>query len=85
MSRPGSSVTFDNQGRVVIVTGGGQGIGLAIVNEFCSSGATVIVAEISTQLESNLPSNAAFRLCNTSKVEDCERVVEETVREYGGL
>ena len=40
MSRPVSTVQYSNKGRVVIVTGGGQGIGLAVCKRFRDSGAT---------------------------------------------
>lgn len=85
MTRPSSKIQYDNRERVVIVTGGGQGIGLAICSGFTTSGATVVVADVNATLAGNLPSNAHFKLCDTSKKEDCERVVAETVAEFGGL
>jgi NAD(P)-dependent dehydrogenase (short-subunit alcohol dehydrogenase family) len=85
MPRPTSIVSYNNKGRVVIVTGGGQGIGLAICKAFCESGATVVAAEVNAESKHRLPTNAVFQQCDTSRVEDCERVVVETVAEFGGL
>lgn len=85
MTRPKSSVQYNNEGRVVIVTGGGQGIGLAICERFANSNATVVVADINESLAANLPSTAHFKQCDTSQKADCERVVSETIAEFGGL
>lgn len=83
--RPDSSVQFDNRDRVIIVTGGGQGIGLAIAKEFSNSNATVVVADVNKSLATKLPSGVCFKLCDTADRGNCERVVTETVDEFGGL
>jgi NAD(P)-dependent dehydrogenase (short-subunit alcohol dehydrogenase family) len=85
MSRPIGIVQYKNQGRVIIVTGGGQGIGLAICNGFHDSGAQVVVADVNADLASSLPSGVSFKHCDTSRKEDCEQVVTETTVEFGGL
>ena len=85
MPRPSSSIQYNNQDRVVIVTGGGQGIGLAICLGFARSNATVVVADINEELVANLPETAHFKQCDTSRQQDCERVVSETIREFGGI
>lgn len=85
MSRPKSAVQYINKDRVVVVTGGGQGIGLAICRGFTTSGATVVVADINEELASNLPPEAVFMKCDTSQKEDCQRVVSETITRFGGL
>jgi len=41
------NVTYDYQGRIVLVTGGGSGIGLASSRAFAVAGALVIVADLS--------------------------------------
>jgi len=85
MSRPPSSVQFDNADRVAIVTGGGQGIGLAICGAFHESKSTVIAADIDPNTSANLPFGVHFKQCDTSCKEDCHRVVTETIAEFGGL
>lgn len=85
MSRPIGIVQYKNQGRVIIVTGGGQGIGFAISNLFHASGAQVVVADVNTDLAPSLPSGVSFKHCDTSKQEHCERVVVDSIAEFGGL
>ena len=85
MSRPKSAVQYINNDRVVVVTGGGQGIGLAICRAFTTSGAIVVVADINEELANNLPAEAVFMKCDTSQKEDCQRVVSETITRFGGL
>ena len=49
----------DLDGKAILVTGGGQGLGAAICSELASAGATVYVAEISDRAE-----HVAASLCN---------------------
>ena len=84
MARPQGSVTFQNRGRVVVVTGGGQGIGRAIARGFASSQATVVVADINPDLACQV-AECDFQQCDTSSSADCQRVVEYAIREHGGL
>ena len=84
MSRPSSTVEFGNQDRVVIVTGGGQGIGLAITNAFAVSHATVVVADVNSDLADNL-TQVDFQQCDTSSQADCQRVIEHTIKKHGGI
>ncbi|HET9670290.1 MAG TPA: SDR family oxidoreductase [Casimicrobiaceae bacterium] len=49
----------DLEGKVILVTGGGQGLGAAICTELASAGATVYVAELSDRAE-----QVAASLCN---------------------
>lgn len=57
---------YDFSGRVVLVTGGAQGIGLAIVRAFAYSGASIAVIDI----QENKAKEIAHTLCNEgAKVE----------------
>ena len=82
-ARPSATVVYENSGRVVLVTGGAQGIGAAICDEFAASGATVVCVDI--QGVSNLPDGVEFRAGDTSSESDCQRIVAEVVQDLGGL
>ena len=84
-SRPQGTVQYENQGRIVLVTGGCSGIGHAICEGFVSSGATVVCADVADELAKQLPPGVAFRHVDTSMEEQCRGVVEWTVESFGGL
>ena len=83
--RTAGRVSFDNTGRVVIVTGGCSGIGRAICEGFAASGATVVCADVDTTGGQHLPQGIDFQPCDTSRREDCASVVSRTVERFGGL
>lgn len=82
--RPAGGVKYDNTGRVVLVTGGAQGIGQAICRAFAESGAQVVCADI-LERSSDVPVNVHFKKVDTSSEDDCRAVVEWTVSTLGGL
>ncbi len=84
-SRPQGTVKYENQGRIVLVTGGCSGIGRAICEGFAWSGATVVCADVADELAKQLPPGVAFRHVDTSVEEQCRGVVEWTVESLGGL
>jgi NAD(P)-dependent dehydrogenase (short-subunit alcohol dehydrogenase family) len=83
-ARPGGRVRYDNTGRVVLVTGGAQGIGLAVCNAFAASGAQVVCADVLDRTD-QLPAGVHFKRTDTSQEADCQAVVEWTQQTLGGL
>ncbi|MFN7735711.1 MAG: SDR family NAD(P)-dependent oxidoreductase [Pirellula sp.] len=83
--RPLGSVQYDHSGRVVLVTGGCNGIGRAICDGFANSGATVVCADIESKLAAGLPPGVHFRKTDVAVEAECKSVVDWTVSEFGGL
>ncbi|WP_152399101.1 SDR family NAD(P)-dependent oxidoreductase [Paenibacillus cellulositrophicus] len=81
------------KGKVVLVTGGSQGIGLESAVTFAAEGAKVaICARNEKQLEAaaaRIKSYGGAEVCtfqvDVTKPEDCEKVVADVVRHYGRL
>ncbi len=84
-ARPVGSVKYENNGRIVLVTGGCNGIGRAICEGFATSGATVVCADVADDLADELPVGVVFRHVDTSLEDDCREVVQWTVENLGGL
>lgn len=83
--RPVGKVQYDNRGRVVLVTGGAQGIGLAICRAYAASGAQVVCADVAAEHAGQLPAGVSFRQTDTGSEEACRAVVEWTIEDLGGL
>ncbi len=72
--------------KVVIITGGAQGIGLAYARAFASAGAKVVIADlvdsqsVVSELQSVNPSVAGFQLdvTNTAETQACANFASET-------
>lgn len=76
---------YRNDGRVVIVTGGCNGIGRAIADCFVASGAIVVVADIDTQLSKALPQEIHFRQVDVSSEDQCGALVAWVNSTFGGI
>jgi NAD(P)-dependent dehydrogenase (short-subunit alcohol dehydrogenase family) len=76
-------------GKVAIVTGGGSGIGRAVVEKFVQEGARVSVLEKMpervAELQSQLGSSGLAIQGDVTSMDDNERAVAETVRAFGQL
>jgi 3-oxoacyl-[acyl-carrier protein] reductase len=74
-------------GKVVIVTGGASGIGLACARALAGEGARVVVADLDEQAAARAAEELAGHAvaADVSKPEHARRVVEEAVSRCGGL
>jgi L-fucose dehydrogenase len=79
---------FELKDKVVLVTGGGKGIGAAIVRSLHAEGAIPVIvdrdADAGKQLYSKLAGSKLI-VAELDSAENCRRVVEETVSECGRL
>jgi NAD(P)-dependent dehydrogenase (short-subunit alcohol dehydrogenase family) len=80
------------EGKVVIVTGGGSGIGRASALCFADEGAKVVVGDVSVQggeetvrMISASGGDALFVKCDVSVIADAKEMVQKTVEWYGKL
>ncbi|TAM99241.1 MAG: glucose 1-dehydrogenase [Chitinophagaceae bacterium] len=80
------------ENKVAIVTGSGSGIGRAIALLYAAEGARVVVSDIDEKAGNDAVSEikqnggeAVFVKADTSNPEDGKRLVDETVKTFGGL
>lgn len=78
--------------RVVLVTGGVNGIGLATVKKFLSKGDKVVIASLyfgqstdETVEELKKEGEVLFVPCNVAKLEDCQNVVKAAMEHFGRI
>ena len=83
--RPKGSVTHDNTGRVVLVSGGANGIGRSICDSFAASGATVVCLDVDEISATDLPAGINFVRGDTSVESACQNAVSFCIEQHGGL
>jgi len=83
------------ENKVVVVTGGAAGIGLAVVKGFVEVGAKVMIADFAEEVgvqaveEANQAGNgeaeAAFAKCDVTSKADVDELIEKTVERWGSI
>jgi len=82
---------FSLKGKVAIVTGGCIGLGAQMSFGLAEAGANVVVAarkvercvELCKEIEAKTGVRALPVACDTSKAEDCQNLIDTTVKEFG--
>ncbi|MGE0348932.1 SDR family NAD(P)-dependent oxidoreductase [Hydrogenophaga sp.] len=82
-----SSVHFGHQGRVVIVTGGAQGIGEACARRFAQEDAKVVIADVADApgLALARAIGAGYMHCDVGDKTDVDALVAHTLEEHGRI
>ena len=77
------------EGKVAVVTGGAQGIGLACAEALHAGGAAVMLADVDAATgeaaAEGLGARAAFARTDARSMRDMERLAEATVTAFGGI
>ena len=79
--------------KVIVVTGGAAGIGLAVVKGFVEVGAKVMIADFSEEagiraveeVSASGPGEADFYKCDVSSKQNVDALIDKTVEKWGGV
>ena len=87
MSSDSSPVSFGLKGRVVIVTGGAQGIGEACARRFTAEGALVVIADVADQTGHLLAAELGARYvhCDVGDAAQVADLVAQTLDAHGSV
>ena len=83
--------SFDFTGSVVLVTGGANGIGRAICQQFARAGANVLCIDVNMAAgeelasQDNSPGTIIFHHGDVGKAADCRAAIDAAVLHWGGL
>ena len=84
---------FDLTGKTAVVTGGSIGLGAQMATALAEAGANLVIAarkvercvELASELEKDNGIRAIGVACDVSKADDCQNLVDTTVKEFGTL
>ena len=84
---------FDISGKIALVTGGSKGLGLQAAQDLAQGGANLALVsrhidecrESAAKVASQFGVKAMALSADIRQPADCKRIVEETVKQYGGL
>lgn len=78
---------MDLKNKIVIITGGANGIGLAMANKFAKEGATIVIADISEHkaIDSATKINGLGLACDVTNENDIISLVKVVVSKYGRI
>ena len=85
MNRPQGSVSYDNTGRIVLVTGGASGIGQVLCQRFAQSGAQVVCVDVVEPTAHDGTDQVTYFRADVSVETECEQAINWTVEQYGAL
>ncbi|SHI01036.1 SDR family NAD(P)-dependent oxidoreductase [Marivita hallyeonensis] len=77
--------SYDLNGRVAVVTGGAQGLGLAIGERFMASGATVVCWDVDDALLDALPAALHSQRVDVSDVASIEAATADVLKAHGKI